>query len=434
MMSADFDDLVYHTHRVRDPVHNFIHFSDVEKKIIDLKIFQRLRNVKQLAFTYYVYPGALHSRFEHSLGVMELATQAITYLFKKYKDEIQNNLKKINLTIQHAVDCLRLAALLHDVGHLPFSHGAEAILPKGKKHEDVSMAAIDELRESIDSLYFEGATYLVMQLIQKDPVIPELNFLKDILSGQIDVDRMDYLLRDSLHCGVKYGTFDHHRMLETLLLIPGDETGGLRLGLDSGGIQSLEALILARYYMYTQVLFHRTRRIYDIYLQKFFEESGYKFENLLDATNMDDLDLTMMMRVAASDRSSAGHTWAHYIVNRDHHSVVYETSAFAGVKNRLIAERIYETLFAEFQDHSFIIDKNARGAIHKFVIPEEDEMGDFFYVNTKQGNWKLITELSKIIHDMPKVFHVIRIYAKNEAGQIDGRIKERVAELEGRTI
>lgn len=433
-MPGHFDDLLYYTHRVRDPVHNFIHFSEAEKKIINLKVFQRLRNVKQLAFTCYVYPGALHSRFEHSLGVMELATQAVTYLLKKYESEIISNLKKIDLPVQHAVNCLRLAALLHDVGHLPFSHGAEAMLPKGKKHEDVSIAVIDDLRDDIDSLYFKGATGLVVQLIQKAPVIPELNFLKDILSGQIDVDRMDYLLRDSLHCGVRYGTFDHHRLLETLLVIPGGETEGLRLGLDSGGIQSLEALILARYYMYTQVLYHRTRRIYDIYLQKFFEERGYKFENLLDAINMDDLDLTMMMRSAAKDKCFAGHAWAYYIINREHHSVVYETSAFAGVRNRMTAERIYETLLKEFQDHSFIIDKNARGTIHKFVIPEEDEMGDFFYVRTKQGNWKLITEVSKIVRDMPKVFHVIRIYAKNEDGQIDGRIKERVAELEGRVF
>lgn len=149
---------------------------------------------------------------------------------------------------------------------------------------------------------------------------------------------------------------------------------------------------------------------------------------------MDDLDLTMMMRAAAKDKCSTGHTWAYYIINREHHSVVYETGAFAGVKNRMIAERIYEYLLKEFQDHSFIIDKNAKGTIHKFVIPEEDEMGDFFYVNTKQGNWKLITEVSKIIHDMPKVFHVIRIYVKNEAGLIDGRIRKRVAELEGRVF
>lgn len=174
-MPGDFDDLVYHTHRVRDPVHNFIHFSDAEKKIIDLQVFQRLRNVKQLAFTSYVYPGALHSRFEHSLGVMELATQAVTYLLKKHESEIKNNLKKIDLPVQRAVDCLRLAALLHDVGHLPFSHGAEAMLPKGKKHEDVSIAVIYELRETIDSLYFKGATDLVVQLIQKGPVIRKFN-------------------------------------------------------------------------------------------------------------------------------------------------------------------------------------------------------------------------------------------------------------------
>lgn len=244
-MIDEFNDLLYHTHRVWDPVHNFIHFSDAEKKVIDLASFQRLRNVKQLAFTYYVYPGALHSRFEHSLGVMELATQAATHLLKKYAGEIKNNLKRIGLSVQIAVDCLRLASLLHDVGHLPFSHAAETMLPKGKKHEDISIAVIGGLKEIIDGLYFEGATDLVGQLIQKGPIIPELNFLRDILSGQIDVDRMDYLLRDSLHCGVKYGTFDHHRLLETLLLIPYNGAEGSRLGLDSGGIQSLEALVLA---------------------------------------------------------------------------------------------------------------------------------------------------------------------------------------------
>jgi len=441
---ANFDESVYRENRVRDCVHGFIHFSNAEKKIIGLKEFQRLRNIKQLAFTYYVYPGAMHSRFEHSLGVMELATQAVRHLLNRNYRVVETGLKRVGLSVQRMVDCLRLAALLHDVGHLPFSHGAEGVLPQGKKHEDVSIAIISSLKSKIDQWYFEGATDVVVQLIQKEPVVPELSFMKNILSGQIDVDRMDYLLRDSLHCGVKYGTFDHERLLETLLVIDSD-TGGIGLAIDSGGVQALEALILARYYMYTQVLFHRTRRIYDIYLHKYLEERNVKFPNLTDIAKIDDLNWTIEMRRVAEQVDEPGNQWARCIVKREHHSSVYETNAFAGTPDRVLCNKIYNSLKAEFRDHDFIIDSNAKGTIHKFVRPDEEEMGDFFYVKTKQGQYKLITEVSKIIRDMPKGFHVIRIYAKkNSPRQQDGddpvpqrvrdEVKKRAVELEGRGL
>lgn len=326
-------------------------------------------------------------------------------------------------------------------GHLPFSHGAEGILPKGKKHEDVSIAIIQSLKGKIDEWYFNGATDVVVQLIQKEPVVPELSFLKNILSGQIDVDRMDYLLRDSLHCGVKYGTFDHARLLETLLVIEGG-TGGCGLAIDYGGVQALEALILARYYMYTQVLYHRTRRIYDIYLQKYLEERKVAFDNLIDVVEIDDLDWTIEMRNVAEHVGEPGHRWARYVVKREHHTSVYENGVFAGAKDRRLADYIYNKLKMEFPEYDFIIDLNARGTIHKFVLPDEEEMGDFFYVRTKQGQYKLVTEVSKIIRDMPKTFHVIRIYAKNDGPQmVNGNncpsaprgkddIKKRAVELE----
>jgi len=423
---------LYDRNRVRDSVHGFIHFSDIEKQIINLPEFQRLRNIKQLAFTYYVYPGAMHSRFEHSLGVMELATRAVLYLLRDNHDHIVESLEKINLSIQQAVDCLRLAALLHDIGHLPFSHGTECVLSNGKKHEDVSIAVILSLKDKLDKWYFSGATDLVIQLIQSDPVIPELCFMKNILSGQIDVDRMDYLLRDSLHCGVKYGTFDYTRLLETLLIMESEMTG-VSLAIDSGGVQALESLILARYYMYTQVLCHRTRRIYDIYLQKYLEERKKNFENLLDVISIDDFDLMLEIRNIANTEED-GYKWAKCITKREHHSVVYETGVFAGVNDRKLAERIYNKIREEFCEQDIIIDFDAKGTIHKFVVPDRDEEGDFFYVRTKQGQYKLITEMSKIIRDMPQRFHVIRIYTKDdspkEGNGITTKVKERAAELE----
>lgn len=439
-----FDESLYHQNRVRDPIHGFIHFSDTEKKIIGLKEFQRLRNIKQLAFTYYVYPGAMHSRFEHSLGVMELATRAVSHLLKNNYALIEARLSRVGLSVQKAVDCLRLVALLHDIGHLPFSHGAEGVLPSGKKHEDVSITVIRSMEDKLDEWYFAGATDLVVQLIQKEPVVPELGFLKNILSGQIDVDRMDYLIRDSFHCGVKYGTFDYARLLETILVIEG-ETGGVGLAIDYGGVQALEALLLARYYMYTQVLYHRTRRIYDIYLQKYLEERKVAFDNLMNVMDVDDLDWTIEMRRVAEKAKEPGHRWAKYIVKREHHSSVYETDVFAGAKARFLSDHIYSKLKAEFPDHDFIIDSNAKGTIHKFVLPDDEDMGDFFYVRTKQRQYKLITEVSKIIRDMPKVFHVIRIYAKSNSledknrdcpteSRIMDEIRNRAIELERRGL
>jgi len=427
----DFDESIYHQNRIRDPIHGFIHFSDAEKKVINLKEFQRLRNIKQLAFTYYVYPGAMHSRFEHSLGVMELAKQAFMYLLKDKESSllIKESLKEVNLSIKNVLDGLRLAALLHDVGHLPFSHGAEDILPKGKKHEDISIEIIRSLSDKLDSFYFHGITDFVIQLIQNEPIIPELNFMRNILSGQIDVDRMDYLLRDSLHCGVKYGNFDHTRLLETLLVVK-NEINGVGLAIDYGGVQALEALILARYYMYTQVLCHRTRRIYDIYLQKYLEESGRTFAKMSNVVDVDDLDWFYEMRKIV-DTQEKGNLWAKSIINRDHHSAIYETNVFASSTDALLAEQIYTKLLKEFTDHDFILDSKAEATIHKFALPEEEE-GDFFYVRTKQGQFKLITEVSEIIRAMPKRFRVIRIYAKNnsEGLKVKEEIGKRAMELE----
>ena len=133
--------------RVRDPVHGFIQLSDEELKLIECPPFRRLRNIKQLALTCLVYPGAMHTRFEHSLGVMELASRAFDAIYRKCQQDLDANFKKLELTATQARTLLRVTALLHDIGHLPFSHGGEGVLPKkpdGRptKHEDVSVTII----------------------------------------------------------------------------------------------------------------------------------------------------------------------------------------------------------------------------------------------------------------------------------------------------
>ena len=122
--------------RLRDPVHGFIHISPKELKLVESPPFRRLRNIKQLALTYLVYPGAMHSRFEHSLGVMELASKAFDALKTRFESELRENFNKLGMSLDEARTLLRVTALLHDVGHLPFSHGDERVAEESGRQAD----------------------------------------------------------------------------------------------------------------------------------------------------------------------------------------------------------------------------------------------------------------------------------------------------------
>lgn len=182
---------------------------------------------------------------------------------------------------------LRLAALCHDVGHLPFSHAAEAeLLPPGVNHEAISRAHIlsDEMRElwgrMEPPITPEHVALLAVGPEPGEAVSPWRAILGEIITGDVfGADRMDYLLRDSLHTGVAYGRFDHHRLIDTLRILPAPPTLGAdgeqstepTLGVIEGGVQSAEALLLARYFSFSQIYFHRVRRIYDIHLKDFLK-------------------------------------------------------------------------------------------------------------------------------------------------------------------
>jgi len=407
--------------KVRDSVHGFIYFTNREKEIIDWPEFQRLRYIKQLALTNYVYPGAVHTRFEHSLGVMEMSSRMFDRLCSKpdVQKMIANNLSKIGLDVERAKQVLRLAALMHDMGHLPFSHGGEAIIPQGKKHEDISISIVEYLRPKLDTLYFEDMTKYVVQLIQKQVTIPELKLLKDIISGSIDADRMDYLLRDSHHCGVDYGYFDYNRLIESLTVIEGIN-GGLDLAIEHGGIHALEALVLARYYMFTQVYYHRVRRIYDYYLKQYMESLRGKIDNFANVSKYDDITLINELRKSAQDTNDAYYSCAHRICNRRHHSMIYETSEFTDGIDRRKAEGIFKRMSNIYSNNYDLVIDHGKGSIHKFFVEGKDDVGEEFYV-IRNNRESLLTKESHIIREMPKQFYVIRIYidSKDMANKLD---------------
>src|SRR5260370_9069029 len=285
-------------HKIRDPVHGFIHFSDKERAIIDASYFQRLRGIKQLALTCLVYPGAMHTRFEHTLGVMEMATRAFDFLSSRHLAELKKNFKRVDLNLQEARQRLRLTALFHYTGHLPFSHAAENVLPDQKSHEDISVEIVQAHRKELARWFYKDVADYICLLIQRNVIVPpEFLILKKLISSQLDVDRADYLLRDSHHCGVEYGNFDYLRLFEMLRIVEGGE-GGLELAIERGGVHSLEALILARYYMFAQVYFHKVRRLYDLYLMEYIRywAHGKSSKSLFDAVKYDDRNVHAVLR------------------------------------------------------------------------------------------------------------------------------------------
>ena len=274
----------HRTYELRCPVHGFIPINDWEREIINQSAFQRLRRIRQLAWTDYVYPGAMHTRFEHSLGVMHIASQLYDSIVRQSKVLLEAYYGYDEAGFKRDQALVRLAALLHDVGHSPFSHAGEDAFPfrgdskKRYVHEEYSAAIIrHELKHAIEQHPLNGNYDFkaedIAALIEGSSKSTRRVFWRELIAGQMDADRMDYLLRDSLHIGVAYGHYDSRRLLNTIRAVEmpqpeGEELKqGLRLGVTEGGTHAAEALVLARYFMFTQVYFHKTRVAYDHHLR-----------------------------------------------------------------------------------------------------------------------------------------------------------------------
>lgn len=219
---------------INDPVHGFLSFGEPElMHMIDHPWFQRLRNISQMGVAHLVYPGAVHTRFLHSLGACHLMAKAL--------DELQ--LKGFEINTQERT-AARLAILLHDIGHGPFSHALENSLLEGIKHEEVSKIIIQKINKQMG-----GALDTALQVFASS--YPK-KYLHQLVSGQLDVDRLDYLSRDSFYSGVTEGVIGYDRILKMLTISNGE------LAVEEKGIYSIEKFIIARHIMYWQVYLHKT--------------------------------------------------------------------------------------------------------------------------------------------------------------------------------
>jgi HD superfamily phosphohydrolase len=409
-------------YRIRCPIHGFIRFSENERQIIDNRLFRWLRWIRQLALTELVYPGATHTRFEHSLGVMEVATRIFDALARSQGGVMEETFTTVeqlrDKPLAKARQLVRLAALLHDIGHCCFSHAAEEVIQRDSGHEGLTVLVLTDpafLGAELDRLFFPGCSLLTGRLIKPEGRLPpQLQVLRDIVSGQVDADRTDYLLRDSHHCGVDYGLFDYRRMVECLTLrLDPEGSGGLEIAIQRDGIHTFEALILARYQMNTQVYYHRLRRIYDLYLKEYFRAKGNADfdtpEKILGHN-----DMTMVTEIIR-DADRAGEPfqpWAQRIRDRCHHRLVYESDEDAGAAEIKKVRGVFDKIKGAYPELDFRWDL-ADVAIHKLLLPEDKEEKGYvpFSMIDTDGTADLLGRRSPILRKIPRWFQVARIFA-----------------------
>lgn len=291
-----------------DPIHDFIRVYNHELKIIDNPIFQRLRRIRQLSGAHLTYPAAQHTRFEHSLGVMHIASQAGQALNEK------------GLLAKDDIEILRLAGLLHDIGHGPFSHLFEEIIQQKKiSHEDFGKELI--LKSEIgDSLSKNGFDKLAIAKIAFGD--SKLQYLNEIVSGALSADMMDYLLRDGYFTGAEHAKIDHKRITQSL------DLHKKKLALEKSALYSFESMMHSRYQMFKAVYFHKTVRAAEVMLLEALrlsdDEFGFTKFKIDEYVKLTDENVLSMLLSSNSSKLKKAKQFAEDYQNRKLLKCVFE--------------------------------------------------------------------------------------------------------------
>lgn len=326
---------------INDPVYGFIHIPyDLVFDLIEHPWFQRLRRINQLGMTHYVYPGAHHTRFHHALGAMHLMTQTIDVLRSKGVDISEAEAEGVTVAI-----------LLHDIGHGPFSHALEhTLMPQ--HHESISLLMMERLNKQSS-----GALSLAIEIFKGEY---SKQFLHQLVSSQLDMDRMDYLNRDSFYTGVAEGKIGYDRLIKMLDVV-NDE-----LVVEEKGIYSIEKFLIARRLMYWQVYLHKTvlsaeqMLIQTLTIAKQFASAGVALEvsrplhyflynthesgnldDLIDQyTLLDDFDIVHFLKVSRERGPDLLRYFCDCLINRDLFKVDLRNEAFSDVDLEQIAQKV----------------------------------------------------------------------------------------------
>ncbi|MCH9649860.1 MAG: HD domain-containing protein [Deltaproteobacteria bacterium] len=379
----------------RDPIHGFIRADPLEQALISSRPMQRLRFIHQLGFTYLVFPGAEHSRFSHVLGAMALAGRVYDHLAARSDGLLpaQESSRERRL--------VRAAALVHDVGHAPFSHSAEDLFEGGIDHEEMTrrLLFLPEIEE-IFATHGDGLEPGdVVALLKGKGQQGVDRILSQIISGELDVDKMDYLQRDSLYCGVRYGNFDLERLLDTIRPLQDPHTGSWGIGVAEGGVHALEALVLARYYMFTQVYFNVTGKVLELHLNEWLRESQRLWPADPESFLLeDDVSVLSEMRQSTSVHARA-------ITHRERFTVAFESKEHLSQNEKARFEAILPSLEDRFGSSRLLISNSEK---------DPHRLGKSgVLVRQADGSLEFMEEASHFIRHLTRIDRY-RIYAPRE--------------------
>jgi HD superfamily phosphohydrolase len=321
---------------VRDSLYDLIPLGEREERLISTAAFLRLQKVKQLGFVYRIWPGATHTRYEHSLGCYHLAVRALRAMLQRGENG------GLTSVAADSIQTLVVAALLHDIGHYPFSHTIEELGYPIVVHEKVGRSIIEhgEIAEIIEQAYHLSPERIADMIDPpKEKELPgDDELLRHLLSGALDVDKLDYLPRDARACNVPYGGVDVARLLDALRVHPNVE-GKRRIVVTHKGISPLHSLLHARQEMFDNIYWHHTSRAFQVMLMRAVQEA--LLAGMLSAPQLVGLDdATLLMLLASEAMPLSSRVLAQQLELRKPHKGVLEISRMAGrLFNRL------ETLF-----------------------------------------------------------------------------------------
>ncbi len=410
-----------HWGEIKDPVHGYVYVTQAEKEIIDSFPVQRLRRMRQLAGAEFVYPGANHTRFEHCIGVMHLAGRVCE------NPNLSQHLSEDD------VEMIRVAALLHDVGHGPFSHVFEHLLEKflGKTHEDISVWIVQEseLKDIIEKFGHDS------KMVAKLSVgwLHHLGraFLDQIIRSSVDVDKLDFVVRDTYHTGAEYGYVDVFRIIHMLDVI------GENLVINLGALSALESFMLARIESFRSIYFHRMGRAVQIMLAMAMEKAkdelglvGFRSPN--DYLALDDYTVWTMLKKCKESKEIMENLERRKLLKCVYDQTFYVrdkmvSSIFGNEKIRgEISDQIAS--LAKVDSDSVMIDVPTLPSVpYRHSVLLEPMEVPVFYKN-REGN-KIPQRLSDVsgIYDVLKGFiNILRVYTREEYREQVGNASLRI--------
>ena len=394
---------------IKDPVHGYVYITKKEKTVIDSYPVQRLHRLRQLAGAEYVYPGANHTRFEHSVGVMHLA------------GEVVGNPNISELVDEDEAEMIRIAALLHDVGHGPFSHVFEYLLTRklDKTHEDLTTWIIQksELRDIISKAGYNPQE--IGKLAVGKLHRPKKAFLDQIISSAVDVDKQDFIVRDTHHTGAEYGYIDIFRLIHTLDVV------GENLAVEIGALSALESLLIARIESFKSIYFHRVGRAAQIMLatamDKANEELGLtRFKTPEQYLAMDDYTVYTMLKNCSKSKRIIKDLENRRMLKCAYEKTFYEKDTM--ISNIFSRENYRRQLQieiaeeAEVPTETVIIDVPTVPSVpyEHSVLTESMEIPVFHKTAEGKKVPQRLSEISKIFDTLRGFMNILRVYTTAE--------------------